>query len=316
MLNGQMNPLFFNEYLAENYYRIHPAMAGVNLNGIRIDFGTRQQWFGVTDRPATNMLTLEYKTTAKTTLGFSGFSDQNGYHSHYKYNFTYCYRIYFNNEIWNTRRSFPTKNDNIQELSFGLSVGFSGANLDQSNWNRTTADPLVNQNLNQTNFTSFDAGVAYVSTQFSSQFSIHNISFTPSNQEGNDQELTYNINGNKIFIGSIQYEIYTEVGWNFEPSILVQYQEKTKDNSLDLNFKFYRLIKNGRLWLGLSYRQNKIGVAYNNGNRTENEVYKHWTPIMGLNYKKMKFSYQYTTNLGKINTPYSGIHYIGIGVQL
>ena len=71
-----MNPLFFNEYLAENYYRIHPAMAGVNLNGIRIDFGTRQQWFGVTDRPATNMLTLEYKTTAKTTLGFSGFSDQ------------------------------------------------------------------------------------------------------------------------------------------------------------------------------------------------------------------------------------------------
>ena len=95
-----MNPLFFNEYLAENYYRIHPAMAGVNLNGIRIDFGTRQQWFGVTDRPATNMLTLEYKTTAKTTLGFSGFSDQNGYHSHYKYNFTYCYRIYFNNEIW------------------------------------------------------------------------------------------------------------------------------------------------------------------------------------------------------------------------
>ena len=31
LVKGQMNPLNFNEYLSENYYRIHPAMAGVNL---------------------------------------------------------------------------------------------------------------------------------------------------------------------------------------------------------------------------------------------------------------------------------------------
>ena len=67
-----MNPLNFNEYLSENYYRIHPAMAGVNLNGIRIDFGTRQQWFGMANRPSTQMLTLEYKSSGNTTLGFSG----------------------------------------------------------------------------------------------------------------------------------------------------------------------------------------------------------------------------------------------------
>ena len=91
LVSGQMNPLYFNEYLAENYYRIHPAMAGVNLNGIRIDFGTRQQWFGMANRPSTQMLTLEYKSSANTTLGFSGVSDINGYHTHYKYNFTYCY---------------------------------------------------------------------------------------------------------------------------------------------------------------------------------------------------------------------------------
>ena len=315
LVSGQMNPLYFNEYLAENYYRIHPAMAGVNLNGIRIDFGTRQQWFSMANRPSTQMLTLEYKSSANTTLGFSGVSDINGYHTHYKYNFTYCYRIFFNDEFWNTRRSFPTKNDNIQELSFGLNIGFSGTGLDQSSWKRPTSDPLVTQNLNQKQFTSFDASIAYVSTRFSIQFSIHNISVTTSNQENIDQEINYNIKSNKIFVGSIQYEIYTDSGWNFEPSILLQYEEKTQDNSLDLNFKIYRLIKDGRLWLGSSYRQNKISLAYNNGAKMIHDNYKHFTPIAGLNYKKMKFSYQYTSSIADIGFVNSGIHFVGIGVQ-
>ena len=235
--------------------------------------------------------------------------------SHYKYNFTYCYRIFLNNEFWNTRRSFPTKNDNIQELSFGLNIGFSGTGLDQSSWKRPTSDPLVTQNLNQKQFTSFDASVAYVSTRFSVQFSIHNISITPSNHENIDQEINYNIKSNKIFIGSIQYEIYTDSGWNFEPSILLQYEEKTQDNSLDLNFKIYRLIKDGRLWLGSSYRQNKISLAYNNGVKIVNDNYKHFTPIAGLNYKKMKFSYQYTGSIADIGFVNSGIHFVGIGIQ-
>ena len=314
LVKGQMNPLNFNEYLSENFYRIHPAMAGVNLNGIRIDFGTRQQWFNTVNRPSTQMLTLEYKSSAKTTLGFLAMTDVNGYHSHYKYNFTYCFRIYFNDEFWNTRRSFPTKNDNIQELSFGLNAGFSGMNLDISSWKNPKTDPLLTQNLNRKQFTSFDAGVAYVSTRLSVQFSIHNIVLT-YNKENDIQQTYYNTKSNKIFVGSIQYEIYTDKGWNFEPSILLQHEEKTNDSAMDLNFKIYRLIKDGRLWLGGSYRQNKISIPLNDGIKMVNQKYEHFTPIMGLNFKKMKFSYQYTTILGEVGFVNSGIHFIGIGVQ-
>ena len=35
-----------------------------------------------------------------------------------------------------------------------------------------------------------------------------------------------------------------------EPSISTQHEEKTNDSIMDLNFKIYRLIKDGRLWLG------------------------------------------------------------------
>ena len=50
-----------------------------------------------------------------------------------------------------------------------------------------------------------------------------------TNQENIDQKY-YNTKSNKIFIGSIQYEIYTDKGWNFEPSILLQHEEKTQDS--------------------------------------------------------------------------------------
>ena len=43
--------------------------------------------------------------------------------------------------------------------------------------------------------------------------------------------------------------------------------------------------------------------------------YKHFTPIAGLNYKKMKFSYQYTSSIADIGFVNSGIHFVGVGIQ-
>ena len=90
---------------------------------------------------------------------------------------------------------------------------------------------------------------------------------------------------------------------------------QTDADSLDLKFKIYRLIKDGRLWLGPSYRQNKISLTYNNGAKMIHDNYKHFTPIAGLNYKKMKFSYQYTRSIADIGLVNSGIHFVGIGLQ-
>lgn len=311
----QMNPLYFNEYLSENYYTLHPAMAGVNLRGLRVDLGIRQQWMNTSQAPSTQLLSVEYKTSAKTTLGFVSVNDKNGYHSQYKYNFTYCFRIYLNDEVWKTRRSFPTKNDNIQELSFALNVGRSGMNLDQSSWNSPSQDPLLNQNLMDDHYTTFDAGIAYVSTRLSAQLSFHNLAFVSSNPKDNEEEIFYNVGANKIYLGSFQYEIYTKKSWNFEPSFLFQFREKTNENSWDLNFKVYKIIRNGRLWTGISRRQNNIKVGIVKGLSID-QNYKHWTGTLGLNYRKMKFGYQYTQALGKASFSAQGIHYISLGFHL
>ena len=314
-LSAQMNPLYFNEYLSENYYNIHPAMAGVNLTVLRIDLGTRQQWMNSAQKPSTQFLSLEYKSSAKTTLGVFGVNDQNGYHSQFKYHITYCYRIYLNDEIWNTRRSFPTKNDNIQELSFALNLGRSGMNLDQSNWNRPSQDPLLNQNLSADHYTTFDAGVAYVSTRLSVQLSFHNLAFVSSDSKAPEEATIYNIGANKIYMGAMQYEIYTKKEWNFEPSFLFQFEEKTNESSLDLNFKIFKIIRNGRIWTGISYRQNNVKIPKGVGLETD-QSYKHLTLISGLNYRKMKFGYQYTIARGKVQFSSQGIHYITLGFQI
>ena len=210
----------FNEYLSENLYVTHPAMVGVNLSGARIQFGVRKQWFNLEEAPGTNLLTFEYKAKANSILGLQVINDHNGYHSKKSIYLTYGYRIYLNDKIWNTKRSFPTKNDNIKELSFGLSLGSVRYSLDQTDFDSRIADPLLMSNSSQQSYLTFDVGAAYVSTHLSSQFSIKNITLNPSklNNEGSN---AFNSTSFKHYLFSIQYEIYSNNGWNLEPSFLI-----------------------------------------------------------------------------------------------
>jgi len=305
----------FNEYLSENLYVAHPAMVGVNLSGTRIQFGSRKQWFNIKEAPGTNLLTLEYKAKANSILGVQIINDHNGYHSKKSLYLTYGYRIYLNHEIWNTKRSFPTKNDNIKELSFGLSLGSVKYNLDQTSFDSRIVDPLLMNNSSQQSYLTFDIGAAYISTHLSSQFSIKNITLNPSSSN-NEESNVFNSTNFKHYLFSIQYEIYSDNGWNLEPSFLIQYLEKTKERSSDYNIKLYRIIPTGRIWIGISYRRNSVGISYEDNGTIINQYYRHLTPILGLNYKKYVFSYHYTSNLGKPNIGASGLHYFTIGIIL
>ncbi len=305
----------FNEYLSENLYVTHPAMVGVNLSGTRIQFGIRKQWFNIEDAPGTNLLTFEYKAKANSILGVQIINDHNGYHSKKSIYLTYGYRIYLNDKIWNTKRSFPTKNDNIKELSFGLSLGSLKNSMDQSSFDSRVIDPLVMGNSNLQSYLTLDIGAAYVSTHLSSQFSIKNITLNPSNIN-NETPNVFDSTSFKHYLFSVQYEIYSNSGWNLEPSFLIQYLEKTKERSSDYNLKIYRIIPTGRIWIGISYRRNSVGISYDDNGTMVNQYYRHLTPIFGLNYKKYVFSYHYTSNLGKLNIGASGIHYFTMGITL
>tara|TARA_B100000767_G_scaffold189603_1_gene176889 strand:- start:78 stop:1091 length:1014 start_codon:yes stop_codon:yes gene_type:complete len=305
-----------NEYLAENLYVIHPAMVGVNLKNARINLGSRQQWFNVPNAPGTNLLTLEYKATKNVSLGLQLLKDHNGYHSKNSNYLTFGYRIYLNDAIWNTRRSFPTKNDNIKELSFGINIGSINYSIDQSSFDARIPDPLLNANSSGIGYFTIDAGAAYVSTHLSVQLSAKNINIT--NSQGNNPAGDVNINPSKFkhYLTSLQYEIYFNNGWNLEPSFLIQFLEKTEETSMDLNLKVYRLVKQGRIWLGVSFRQNFIKIDTPSEYTIPNQNYTHFTPVFGMNYDRYLFSYHYTSNLGTLNLGTSGLHYFSLGINL
>ena len=313
--NAQGFVPLFNEYLSENLYMVHPAMVGTNLKNIRLNFGSRQQWFNIPDAPGTDLLTLEYKATKNAILGLQLIKDHNGYHSKNSSYLTFGYRLYLNNEVWTTRRSFPTKNDNIKELSFGISVGSINYNLNQSSFDPRITDPLLNNNSSGTGYITLDAGAAYVSTHLSAQFSVKNITMNNSKTSMEDGNENFDSSRFKHYLASLQYEIYFDNGWNMEPSFLVQYLEKTNETSLDLNLKLYRLINKGRLWVGGSFRRNFLEIETSSAPNIPPQYYSHFTPVFGLNYNRYLFSYHYTSNLGTLNLGASGLHYFSIGIS-
>ena len=315
IVKAQGTTLYFQEYLSENLYLIHPAMAGVNLNNTRFNFGSRSQWLGVDKSPSTQFSTIEYQANSQSTIGIKLYNDRNGYHNQKAIYITYVFRIYLNDEIWKTRRAYPTKNDEFQEISFGLSLGNQSRNLDSSSWQIQNNDPLISANDTANGFMGINVGVAYVTNNISAQFSIHNIAVKPNQNNLLYDELVFDTVGHKHILASLQYEIFTDSGWNFEPSLLMQYLEKTEESSWDASFKIFRLFGKGRAWLGISYRQNNIGVDLRYNDVSQTQYNRNCTPLVGLNYNKFKFSYQYSLPLGAFNFGKGGVHFVNLGFQ-
>lgn len=316
-LQAQEDITLYQDYLSENYYLIHPAMAGHNLSSFRIATGIRKQWFNQKNAPSTQLLSLEFNPNPKNGLGFLLYKDSNGYNALQAAYLSYSYKIYFNNEFWNTRRSYPTKNDNINELHFGLSVGRIERNWDRSHIDSRIYDPMVNVDIpNFNDYLIFDVGMAYLTTKFSIQASIKNLAFSPIKS---NPYLTLNgfrkVRFRRYVLG-LQYELYTLSGWNFEPSLLFQHAEQNRQNVIDLNFKIFRILKNGRLWAGISYRQNDIGIPYVYSGENQSQKMVLISPLLGLNLRKMSFAYFVTTQTEAATLMPRGIHSLQLTLNM
>ncbi|MGB0375822.1 MAG: PorP/SprF family type IX secretion system membrane protein [Flavobacteriaceae bacterium] len=307
----------YQDYLSENYYVVHPAMLGHNLTKIRVATGLRKQWLNQKKSPTTQLLSLEYNPNPKNGLGLLVYNDSNGYNSLQATYVTYSYRIYFNNEFWNTRRSYPTKNDNINELRFGISAGRINRQWNRSHIDPRLYDPLIGiDRPNFNDFLTFDVGMAYLTTRFSIQATVKNLAFSPMKSNPyQDLELSRSINFRRYLLG-VQYEFYTLDGWNFEPSILFQHSQQNHQNLLDLNFKVFRILGNGRLWGGFSYRRNDIGTPYSVGENAQSQSFQQWAPILGLNLRNWSFTYFMCNTIGEIAFLPPGIHTLQLAFVL
>lgn len=282
----------YSDYLSDNVYLLHPAAAGIG-NSSKLRLTARQQWIGIDNAPALQTVSFHsrfnYEYPRGAAYGVVAFNDKNGFQSQRGFQGTYAYHLPL------------TTNKFFNQLSFGLSFSFIQNQSDRTSFGNS--GDVVGGNIISANFLNADFGAAYHYGGFSSYFTVRNLFLTQANNQ-NINEAT----GLRNFIFSFGYYFGQEKFIQLEPSVLFQFRQTTGERVADLNLKAYKTFGNKQLWAAVSYRQSFDENAV--------EDLRLFTPIIGINYNKMMFSYTYTQQLNDIVLTNSGFHQITIGFNL
>ena len=303
------------DYLAENMMLIHPGMTGANLIGSRVVLGVRKQWFNLEDSPQTNILTFETSLFSNTAFGLISYNDRNGSFQRNSLFLSYAYKINLTEEVWNTRRPFPTKNDSSKQLIFGLNLGNFNTTIDQTGFNRNLSDPAVGNNVTSGTYRNINVGIAYNSTKVSLQLSAKN--FPLSNDLDNRivSPIILEEKSFKHYLLGGQFRFFPFEDITLEPSLLIQYFPNTKNQLYDFSFKGSKLFRGGRIWAGLSYRNNFESIPDQEMSLNNYMPFNSMSSLFGINYKNIMLAYQYSNVLGEINFTTQGQHFLVLGFQ-
>lgn len=296
----------YSEYLADNYYLLHPAVAGLK-NSTQLRMTTRQQWTDVDDAPKLFTLAASTRLSDRSGMGFIAFNDKNGYHKQTGFKATYAHFITFSESRYD-----------LNQLSFGMSAGFARTSLDETEFGvgmTNPYDPNINGGITtKDTYFAVDFGAAYHYKNFFSMFTVKNA--VSSKQELYSDAESNNLRKYLLGAGySFGNTKYGE-GWIYEPSVLLQYTEELEDLSLDVNMKVYRQFEFGRVWAGLSYRTNFDGADYEKGGKIKTQRLEYITPLIGGNYKNLSFSYAYSHLTGDVTFSNTGFHQFTVGINL
>ncbi|KVV14485.1 type IX secretion system membrane protein PorP/SprF [Flavobacterium sp. TAB 87] len=287
----------YSDYLTDNYYLIHPSMAGA-ANCAKARLTTRKQWFGQDDAPAMQTLSFNGRVTEKAGAGIILFNDKNGYHSQKGVKLTYAYHILFSrDEI------------DLNQLSFGLSGGMFQSQLDESTF--TGFDPIVFGEIQKDTYFNIDVGASYNYLDFYAHATIQGLVETRRElytKFENDNLRKYLLSAGYVF--GEKDKLY------FEPSVLFQWIDASKEKIVDANIKVHKDLDFGSIWGGLSYRRNFDGTQYYNGNGISTQKMQYFTPFVGVNYNKFMIGYTYSNIVGNAKFDNAGYHQITVGIDL
>lgn len=292
----------YSDYLSDNYFLLHPSMAGI-ANCTKARLTGRQQWFGQSDAPSLQTLSINGKVGNKDGLGLIIFNDKNGFHSQKGAKFGYAHHLLFSrDEI------------DLNQLSFGVNVGFSQSQLDETSFllNNPSYDPLINGTVVQrASYFNMDLGMTYSYLNFYAHFTV-------KNALASERKLysTFEPTNLRRIIFNTGYTFGEDDGLLWEPSAMFQYTTQTKEANVDLNLKLYKNFEEGKVWGGLSYRRSLDGAEYVDGKSIKAQKLQYITPILGMNYKQFMFAYTYSYLAGKINFDNAGFHQITLGANL
>ncbi len=286
----------YSDYLSDNVYLVHPAAAGIGNCG-KIRFTARAQWLGESDAPALQTLSFQTRIGEKGGIGAVLFNDKNGYHSQQGILGTYAYHIDLG------------RADEAHQLSFGLSLMAVQNSVDESNFHFSYFDPAGNPEIDPAisyvvssrNYFNSDVGIAYHKDGLFSYLTAKNLLLAARNLYNDDYE-SLNL---RRYLFTLGYYFGEDYPFQFEPSIMGQYVESTKEKFMDFNMKVYKKFDESQIWLAGSYRR-----AFE-GNNPEDLQYI--TGIFGVNYRKFLFSYTYTYQYNDVVFDNGGYHQITLG---
>jgi len=315
LLQSQEGYPLYAEYLSDNLYVAHPSMAGDRLTGLRFKSSYRTQWLDQPEAPNIRLFTGEYSLSGRSKIAVQMFNDQNGYNLQQGLYLTYAHHISFQNVVWNTKRTFPTQNDKLKELYFGLSIGNLQNKFTTDAFDLSDNDPLIEVAQQKLSFFNIDAGFSFLTTRMFIHLTVKNLLESPYKLASSVSTQEVANMGFRRLLFSIGYIYYTKNDWAIEPSVLYQTFELSKEQIVDFNFKLYRYIRNMRLWTGISYRKDFHGLRTEVEDIGDKKTLQWLSPLFGLNYKKMMLSYNYATMTGQPRFSSSGIHQLTFGIS-
>ncbi|WP_204346876.1 type IX secretion system membrane protein PorP/SprF [Psychroserpens algicola] len=290
----------YADYLTDNYYLIHPSMAGV-ANCAKVRLTARAQWFGQDEAPNLQTLSVNGRIgDSPSAVGGIVYNDKNGYHSQTGAYLTYAHHIMFSrNEI------------DLNMLSFGLSAGLIQYKLDETEFLADGFDPIIGGvEQSATNF-NIDFGFSYHLIDFYAHATVKNI----LSNEGinfNEQGLSYDNLRTYLFTAGNTFSKYNS-DWSFEPSIMFMYRDATEEASIDINAKAYKEMEFGTLWGGLSYRRSLDGAEFQEGSGVSSQKLQYFTPFLGVDYNNFVFAYTYSYQANSVVFNNGGFHQITLG---
>ena len=291
----------YSDYLSDNYYLIHPSMAGA-ANCAKVRLTARKQWFDQSDAPQMQTLSFNGRVGEKSGAGIIVFNDKNGYHSQKGVKFTFAHHIMFSrDEI------------DLNQLSFGVSAGLIQSQLDQTEFLQSgDYDPIVDGSIvEKDSYFNVDIGASYNFLDFYAHATVKNAIETRR-----EIYTEYESDNLRKYLLSAGYVFGNKEKILWEPSVLFQLVEKTKEKSIDINLKAYKNLDFGTLWGGLSYRRSFDSAEYLNGNSVSNQKLQYITPIVGVNYNNFMFAYTYSQVTGDVKFDNGGYHQITLGINL
>ena len=289
----------YTDYLTDNYYLIHPSMAGV-ANCAKIRLTGRQQWFGQENAP--KLLTMSINSRIGETPSAIGgilYTDENGYHSQSGAYATYAHHLMFSRSELD-----------LNMLSFGLNVGVIQYKLDQTSFLFDGYDPEISGTVESATNFNMDFGFSYQFLDYYAHGTVKNL--IKNSGINSDTNITSNLRRYLFSLGAV-FGKYGST-WSYEPSIMFQYREATKEGGLDINAKVYKAMEFGSLWAGISYRQSSDGAEYLSSNNTvSSQKLQQITPLVGVNFDEFMLAYTYTYQSNSLVFTNGGFHQFTLG---